>query len=234
MKIKLDYGKLGLSVELPEENVVDVLSLAPVDPLDDPVLALQKKLMAPTGAPALTRLAHGKRTACIVICDITRPVPNALLLREITTALEAAGMPREGICILIATGLHRPNLGEELVELVGEEIARNYRVENHYGKELSQHHYCGESPRGVPIWIDRRYVEAELKITTGLIEPHLMAGYSGGRKLICPGIAALETVKVWHGPAFLEHPNAAAGILDGNRCMKKTVGSGGTSAVILL
>ena len=76
--------------------------------------------------------------------------------------------------------------------------------------------YLGDSPRGVPIWIDSRYVEADLKITTGLIEPHLMAGFSGGRKLICPGIAALETVKVWHGPAFLEHPNADCGILDGN------------------
>ncbi|HEX3872253.1 MAG TPA: nickel-dependent lactate racemase, partial [Pirellulales bacterium] len=70
--------------------------------------------------------------------------------------------------------------------------------------------------RGVPIWIDRRYVEADLKITTGLIEPHLMAGFSGGRKLICPGIAALETVRKWHSPAFLEHPNADCGILEGN------------------
>jgi nickel-dependent lactate racemase len=68
----------------------------------------------------------------------------------------------------------------------------------------------------VPIWIDSRYVQADLKITTGLIEPHLMAGFSGGRKLICPGIAALETVKVWHGPAFLEHPRADCGLLDGN------------------
>ena len=68
----------------------------------------------------------------------------------------------------------------------------------------------------MPIWIDSRYVKADLKITTGLIEPHLMAGFSGGRKLICPGIAALETVKVWHGPDFLEHPKADCGILEGN------------------
>ena len=67
-----------------------------------------------------------------------------------------------------------------------------------------------------PVWIDQRYVDADLKIATGLIEPHLMAGFSGGRKLICPGIAALETVKVWHGPDFLEHPRADCGILEGN------------------
>jgi len=76
------------------------------------------------------------------------------------------------------------------------------------GQELSEHTHLGDSPRGVPIWIDSRFVDADLKIATGLIEPHLTAGFSGGRKLICPGIAALETVKVWHGPDFLEHPNA--------------------------
>jgi nickel-dependent lactate racemase len=112
--------------------------------------------------------------------------------------------------------LHRPNEGDELIEMVGEHIAQNYRIENHHGQELSEHTYLGDSPRGVPIWIDSHYVNADLKITTGLIEPHLMAGFSGGRKLICPGIAALETVKVWHGPDFLEHPKADCGILDGN------------------
>jgi nickel-dependent lactate racemase len=81
---------------------------------------------------------------------------------------------------------------------------------------LDEHEYLGTTPNGVPAWIDRRYVRADLKITTGLIEPHLMAGYSGGRKVICPGIAALETVKVWHGPRFLEHPKADCGSVAGN------------------
>ena len=110
--------------------------------------------------------------------------------------IEAAGIPREQITILVATGLHRPNEGPELVEMVGTFIAANYRVENHHGPILDEHVYLGESPRGVPIWIDRRYVQADLKIATGLIEPHLMAGFSGGRKLICPGIAALETIEI--------------------------------------
>jgi nickel-dependent lactate racemase len=130
--------------------------------------------------------------------------------------LEAQGVPRKDILILIATGLHRPNEGDELAEMVGAEIVANYRIENHHGKNLDEHAYLGKTPRGVPVFLDRRYVEADLKITTGLIEPHLMAGYSGGRKVICPGIAALETVKVWHGPDFLEHPKADCGILDGN------------------
>jgi len=173
-------------------------------------------LAAPIGARPLAEVARGRRSACILICDVTRPVPNELILAPVLRTLEAAGVPREAITILVATGLHRPNEGEELVELVGRRIAETYRCENHHGKNLDEHAYLGESPRGVPVWIDRRYVEADLKIAVGLIEPHLMAGFSGGRKLICPGIAALETVKVWHGPQFLEHPNADCGILDGN------------------
>jgi nickel-dependent lactate racemase len=170
----------------------------------------------PRGTPPLAELARGRRDACVVICDITRPVPNELILRPLLTTLEAAGIPRERITILIATGLHRPNEGDELIEMVGRWVVDHYRIENHHGTVLEEHTFLGHSPRGVPIWIDSRYVQADLKITTGLIEPHLMAGFSGGRKLICPGLAALETVKVWHGPDFLEHPRADCGILEGN------------------
>ncbi|MBW3542004.1 MAG: nickel-dependent lactate racemase, partial [Planctomycetes bacterium] len=216
MRVMLDYGRTGLDVELPDENVVGPLDLVPIAPLDDPAAAVRGMLAEPIASPPLAELAAGRRSACLLICDITRPVPNRLLLGEILPVLEQAGIAREQILILIATGLHRPNLGDELVELVGPEIAANYRVENHDGRNLAEHSDLGLSPRGVPVWIDRRYVEADLKIATGLIEPHLMAGFSGGRKLICPGIAALETVKVWHGPQFLEHPKADCGVLDGN------------------
>lgn len=216
MRVRLEYGRQGLEVDLPADRVVRTLKYKDAPPLAEPLAELEKLLDAPIGTPPLVELARVKRSACIAICDITRPVPNALMLPPILQRLEAAGIAREAITILIATGLHRPNEGDELVELVGAEIAANYRIENHHGKVLGEHTYCGESPRGVPIWIDSRYVEAELKITTGLIEPHLMAGFSGGRKLICPGIAALETVKIWHGPDFLESPLADCGILDGN------------------
>jgi len=217
MKLTLDYGKTGLEVTLPENRLtVPPLAIRPAVPLADPSNAIEEVVSNPIGSKPLSELAKGKKTACIVICDITRPVPNKLILPVLVRTLEAAGVPRSGITILIATGLHRPNEGDELVELVGEEIANTYRCENHFGKELDQHEYLGTTPKGVPAWIDKRYTQAELKITTGLIEPHLMAGYSGGRKLICPGIAALETVRVWHGPKFLEHPKADCGIVEGN------------------
>lgn len=217
MQITLDYGKTGLDVTLPDDRLIaPPLAIRPAPPLADPEGALEAALKNPTGSKPLSELAKGKKTACVVICDITRPVPNKLILPAIMRTIEAAGVPRDGITVLIATGLHRPNEGEELVELVGEEIAKNYLCVNHHGKERDEHEYLGTTPNGVPAWIDHRYTRAELKITTGLIEPHLMAGYSGGRKLICPGIAALETVKVWHGPRFLQHPKADCGSVDGN------------------
>jgi len=216
MRVKLEYGKKGLYADLPDERVVRTLRYKDAPPLANPEAALREVLEHPRGTPPLAELARGRRDACIVICDITRPVPNELILRPLLATLEAAGIPRERITILVATGLHRPNEGEELVEMVGRWIVEHYRIENHHGTVLEEHTFLGHSPRGVPIWIDSRYVQADLKITTGLIEPHLMAGFSGGRKLICPGLAALETVKVWHGPDFLEHPKADCGILEGN------------------
>ncbi|MCI0702661.1 MAG: nickel-dependent lactate racemase [Planctomycetia bacterium] len=217
MNITLDYGKTGMPITLPDDRLIaPPLAIRPAEPLSNPESALESALANPIGSKPLAELAKGKKTACVVVCDITRPVPNKFILAPVLRTIEAAGVPRAGITILVATGLHRPNEGEELVELVGEEIAKTYRCENHHGKVKEEHDYLGTTPNGVPAWIDNRYTRSELKITTGLIEPHLMAGYSGGRKVICPGIAGLETVKVWHGPKFLEHPKADCGIVEGN------------------
>ena len=216
MKLKLDYGRTGLDVTLPDANLVGPLSIRPAPPLADPEAAIREAMANPIGSRPLAELARGRKDACIVICDITRPVPNKLMLPPMLRTLEEAGIPREKITILIATGLHRPNEGDELVELVGADIAANYKCVNHFGKDRDSHDYLGTTPNGVPVWLDSRYVRADLKISTGLIEPHLMAGYSGGRKVICPGIAALETVRIWHGPRFLEHPKADCGSVAGN------------------
>src|SRR5438874_9302061 len=216
MRITLDYGRTGLNVELPDERIVGPLAIRPATPLADPEGVIAEALRRPIGSSPLADLARGRRNACILVCDITRPVPNRLLLPPILRTLEEQGIARRDILLLIATGLHRPNEGAELQEMLGPEIVANYRVENHHGKVLDEHDYLGTTPNGVPVYIDSRYVRADLKISTGLIEPHLMAGYSGGRKVICPGIAGLDTVKVWHGPRFLEHPLADCGSVEGN------------------
>jgi nickel-dependent lactate racemase len=216
VRITLDYGKTGLEVELPEDRVVGPLAIRPALALPDPSAAVTEALAHPIGTPPLAELARGRKNACILACDITRPVPNRVILPPLLRILEQQGIARRDILILIATGLHRGNEGAELAEMLGPEIVANYRVENHHGKVLAEHDYLGVTPNGVPVYLDRRYLRADLKITTGLIEPHLMAGYSGGRKVICPGIAALETVKIWHGPRFLEHPRADCGMIEGN------------------
>lgn len=216
MRVRLEYGKTGLDAEIPDQHVVRSLAYKQADPIPDPDAELHRLLKDPIGSASLAEIAAGRKGACILICDITRPVPNEQILTPVLATLEAAGIPHDDILILVATGLHRESTPDELVEMVGPTIAANYRIEDHRGQDRDSHTYCGESQRGVPIWIDTRYVDADLKIATGLIEPHLMAGFSGGRKLICPGIAALETVKVWHGPQFLEHPNADCGILKDN------------------
>ena len=160
------------------------------------------------GALPFPGLPRGKKTACILICDITRPVPNGLLLPPLIETLTAAGISREDILILVATGLHRPNEGEELREIVGsDEIYETIRIENHFARDRKAHVDLGKTSSGIPIMIDRRFVEADLKIVTGLVEPHFMAGYSGGRKVVAPGVAYQDTIlTVSHGP----HPGTSA------------------------
>jgi nickel-dependent lactate racemase len=139
-----------------------------------------------------------------------------VILPPILETLESAGIDRENILILVGTGLHRPSTPEERLEMCGEEVVERYRIEDHHARVDAEHTYLGESPAGVPIWIDSRYLQADLKIATGLIEPHFMAGFSGGRKAICPGIAGQTTIARWHSPQFLEHENAKNGVLEGN------------------
>jgi len=158
-------------------------------------------------AGSLFQLAKNAATACILICDITRPVPNGLLLPAIIDTLVKAGMAPENIRVLVATGLHRPNLDDELRELVGNDrVLDTVRVENHYAHNDADHVDLGMTSSGTPVKLDRRFVEADLKIVTGLVEPHFMAGYSGGRKVIAPGIAHSDTITTFHHTRFMEDP----------------------------
>jgi nickel-dependent lactate racemase len=216
LKVTLDYDRTGLVVELPAERVVGPLTLTDAAPLEDPQRAVAEAIETPVGTRPLRELAKGRQDACILVCDITRPVPNRVILGPLLRVLHEAGIPREAVLILVATGLHRASTPAEKIELLGAEIAGSYRVEDHDGTRLDQHTRVGTTPRGIPAWIDTRYVRAGLKIATGMIEPHFMAGYSGGRKLICPGVAALPTIRRWHSPEFLEHPRADSGFLEGN------------------
>lgn len=134
MRVKLEYGRTGLIAELPDERVVRTLHYKDAPPLPDPHASLSEVLQRPNGTPPLAQLAQGKQSCCIAICDITRPVPNEMILRPLLQILETAGIPRTQITILVATGLHRESTPAEIVEMVGAEIAANYAVENHRGE----------------------------------------------------------------------------------------------------
>ncbi len=215
MKIQMSYGKSGLDIEIPEYHT-RVLTMKNQKAVADPSIAITKSLLKPIATSPLYDLAKGKKNACILICDITRPVPNRVLLPPILRTLRAAGMPKDKILILVATGIHRPNLEDEINELVGPDIARDYLIENHMSREKSKHKYLGTSSRGTEMWIDERYMNSDFKLATGFIEPHLMAGFSGGRKLIVPGIAGVDTMKVMHGPHMMADANCREGIIDNN------------------
>ena len=216
MKVHLLYGTEGIDVEIPDQNLAAVLDIQPMPALDDVDARLERALAEPIGSPSLVDVCRGRESCCIVVSDVTRPVPNELMLRPILNALAATGLGKGNVAILIGTGLHRPMSREEIVESVGAEIAAEYRVENHFAKDRSTNVHLGTTPAGTPVWLDKLYVESDLKILTGLVEPHFIAGYSGGRKSICIGVAGADTIQAEHGPDFLEHESVYAGSMGEN------------------
>ncbi|MCX7803913.1 MAG: nickel-dependent lactate racemase [Planctomycetota bacterium] len=224
MDILLPYGTRSLKLRLPDRALVLRSSHPP--PLPDPVRAVEDALVRPIASPPLERLARERRarSACVVVPDATRPMPGPLLLPPILKAIEAGGIRREAITILIATGMHRPSTAEERVRIVGREVLDRYRVSDHEPMNPAALRRLDRATRfGTRPSLNRIYLDADLKVITGLVEPHFMAGFSGGRKAICPGIADLETISRFHGPRFLENPKAASGILDGNPCHEEAL-----------
>ena len=211
MKAHFRFGKSGIDVSVPEGFRTQVIKSHTAEAVEDEAAAIRAALDHPIGCAPLVEMARGKKTAAISVCDITRPAPNWKTLPPLLDRLHAAGIPVEGIAILIATGLHRGATDDEVKAIVGAEIAATYKVVSHDAKALSEHRFLGETRRGTPVHIDERFMAADLHITLGFIEQHLMLGFSGGRKLIAPGLAAQETIKVIHSPRFMREPKATEG-----------------------
>jgi nickel-dependent lactate racemase len=221
MKVDLAFGKSGLEATLPSGFEYRFLEAKSAAPLPDEKAALEHAIANPIGTAPLAELARGKKTAAISVCDITRPVPNGRTLPVILKTLHEAGIPVEGVTICIATGLHRIATPAELDEILSPEIAAKYKIFNHDAKILADHRYLGETKSGIPIHIAEAFVSADLRITLGFIEPHLMLGYSGGRKLIAPGLAAQETIKVIHSPRFMRDVRSVEGSIIDNPLHKE-------------
>lgn len=205
------FGKTGLSVSVPPGHTYEVVESRSAPALDNVDSALELALDRPIAGPSLRDLAEGKRTAAIAVCDITRPAPNRVTLPPILRRLHEAGITKQNVTILIATGLHRGATEAEINSILGPEIASKYRVLNHDARSLDDHRFLGKTANGTPVYIDERFMAADLHITLGFIEQHLMLGFSGGRKLVAPGVAAQETIKIIHSPKFMRDPLATEG-----------------------
>ncbi|HET7725616.1 MAG TPA: nickel-dependent lactate racemase [Propionibacteriaceae bacterium] len=212
------YGKGLLDVVPPASADVTVIRKPALPTLSDPADAVRTAFDEPVGCASLSTLAAGRASACIVICDITRPVPNHLFLRPMVETLVRAGIPLEAVTILVANGLHREGDAAEIAEVIGDPwVVDHVRVEGHRARDRASLVDLGvTATRGTPILLNRRLVEADLRIVTGLVEPHFMAGWSGGRKVVAPGVAGEETIRTFHSARFMEDPLATQCTLTGN------------------
>ncbi len=216
--VSIRYGKGELHVRLPQGCEATIIRKPNMPVLQDPLAAIRHALRNPVNAPSIAELAKEVRRACIVICDITRPVPNGPILKGLIEQLRDNGVSLDRITILIATGLHRPNLGSEMREVVGDDwVFNSVRVENHFARDRQWMVDLGQTPTdGIPVKLNRHLVDADLRIAVGLVEPHFMAGYSGGRKVIAPGVAGEETIRTFHNHRFMADPLACNGNLINN------------------
>ena len=223
MEVQLAFGKKGAAVRLPDSLGAMVLEPRYAPELEDAPRALREALARPLAGPSLEELARGKSTAAISVCDITRPAPNRVVLPPVLDALERGGIPAERVQILIATGLHREATPAELDEILGPEILARCRVDSHRARNLDEHAHLGETDAGTPVYVDRRFVEADVRLTLGFIEPHLMAGFSGGRKLVGIGLAGERTIKRLHSPLFMRDLKAVEGSFPDNPLHRELV-----------
>jgi nickel-dependent lactate racemase len=217
MNVKALSGRKEIVLRVPDDAEVFV-SIYPVTTTPAVTLVLDA-VRAPFGSPPLREalIARRPESVVVVVSDITRPIPYRDFLAPFLGEIASTGLSRDDILVLIATGMHRPSTIAERLEMFGEEVVERYRIEDHRAEDsLGLAAVGGRSASGAPIRLNRRFVEAGFRIVTGLVEPHFMAGFSGGRKSVCPGLASLDTIYNFHGESFLADPKAANTVLSGN------------------
>lgn len=214
MLIQLPYGKKKLSFRLPDTYDVSMIEPTFVPAISEPRTAIRQALQSPINLPALSKLVQPNDRVGIVFSDITRPMPNSLILLEILA--EIANVPSQNIVLFEALGTHRKNSSEELRYLLGDWIVENFRIVQNDAFDPSTQTYLGKTTYGHEIWLNRELLDCDFKILTGYIEPHFFAGFSGGAKAIMPGMAGLSTILGNHSSRMIAHPNATWGITEGN------------------
>ena len=229
-QIKVDFGDDFLDIKVPEN--CEILTMPSMPCLVDSAASITQALNQPTGSPTISEIIQakdkpaGELIVCITVSDITRPVPykgeNGLLL-PLLALIEGAGIKRDHIVIVIGNGMHRPSTLEERIYMYGPEVVENYRIVDHDCDDDASLVLAAQTKRGTTVHLNKTFYEADVKIVTGLVESHFMAGVSGGRKAVCPALVNTKTIEFFHSVEVLEDPKATNLILEGNPCHEEAL-----------
>jgi nickel-dependent lactate racemase len=211
--VRLDYGTEGLSVALPDDRTT-VIEPVYLPPAPNPSALLHDVLRSPRGSAPLRELVRPGQKVGISVCDITRAQPRPVMLEALFS--EMPGVRMQDVTIFIATGTHRANTSEEIEAMLGADIAGRCRVICHNARDNASLVHVGYTRTEVPVWLNREWMQSDFKITTGFVEPHFFAGFSGGPKMVAPGLAGLETVLHLHNVMRIGHAKATWGVIEGN------------------
>jgi nickel-dependent lactate racemase len=240
-EIKVDFGDDFLNIKVPDD--CEILTMPSMPCLVDSAASITKALNQPIGSPTVSEIIQAKDrpagdlTVCITVSDITRPAPykgeNGLLL-PLLGLIEGAGVKRENIVIVIGNGMHRPSTLEERLYMYGPEVVDNYRIVDHDCEDDASMVLAARTKRGTHVHLNKIFFESDVKIITGLVEAHFMAGVSGGRKAVCPALVNTKTIEVFHSVDVLEDPKATNLILDGNPCHEEALEVAGSVGIDFL
>jgi nickel-dependent lactate racemase len=212
-QVTLAYGRTGLTVEVPDDAAV--ITPVPHEAAPDVAAELRRALREPvSGAPLRERVQRGQ-TVAISACDGTRAQPRHLMIPAVLEELDGI-VDLDDVVILVATGTHRANTDAELRAMFGDAVVDSVRIVNHDSRAGDTHRWMGTFGDGVPVWLNEQWVDADVRLTTGFVEPHFFAGFSGGPKMVAPGLAALDTVLVLHDAKRIGDPRATWGVTQGN------------------
>ena len=212
MNVGLAYGRGRLNIEVPD--LAFVITPEELPGLPDEHAAFEAAVRNPIDAAPLRELAAPDSTVAIVIADITRPSPSERLVPWIMA--ELAHVPREQFVIVNGTGSHRANTREELVRMLGEDVVNTVRIVNHNAFDDATLTHLGRTSYGGEIWVNNDYLQADVRIVTGFIEPHFFAGFSGGPKGIVPGVAGIKTIMHLHNAEMIGDPRSTWARLEDN------------------
>ena len=213
MQVELAYGTSGLTIELPDDRTTVIEPDYP-PPLPNPRSAILNALRSPIDSPPLRSLASEGQSVAISVCDVTRPVPTAGILPVLLSELNP--LPKDRITILVATGTHRSNSHEELERMLGPGVVSDYNVVCHNAFDPGSMVPIGPDIADTRVLLNRHWVDADVRITLGLVEPHFFAGFSGGPKMVAPGLAGVETIMKLHSAPLIAHPDATWAVTEGN------------------